>query len=134
MTETFNYFADDNFAKHVGIELVETSKGYAKGKLKIKEHHLNGVQVVQGGAIYCLAVWTFAVAANSHGNMAVGLNATISYTKSISRGTLYAEAKEISLGNTVGSYTVNVTDEFGNVIAVFQGMSYRKRDKRKKKK
>ncbi|MBI9015985.1 MAG: PaaI family thioesterase [Phycisphaerae bacterium] len=131
MTES-NYFSKDNFAKHVGIELIESSKGYAKAKMEIQDCHINGVQVVQGGAIYSLAIWTFAIAANTHG-MAVGLSASIQYTNSVSRGTLYAEAKENVLGQTVGSYSVTVTDDRDNIVAVVQAMSYRKRNKSKKK-
>ena len=56
----------DQFAKHVGIELVEAAKGKAKVRLKIKEHHLNGINLVHGGAIFSLADFAFAVASNSH--------------------------------------------------------------------
>ena len=81
----------DQFAKYVGIELMEASAGKAKVRLKIKEHHLNGVNLVHGGAIFSLADFAFAVASNSHGTMALGINANISYVKATNNGILTAE-------------------------------------------
>jgi len=62
MEKTTNPFTDDNFARHVGIELIDAAKGSARAKLDICEHHLNGPGCVHGGAIFTLAVWTMAVA------------------------------------------------------------------------
>ncbi len=48
---------------------------------------------------------------------------------SASTGTLWAEAGEISKSHRLGSYTVEVKDEQGKLVAIFQGMVYRKADK-----
>jgi acyl-CoA thioesterase len=37
-----------------------------------------------------------------------------------------AEAREVDLNPKLASYTVNVTDEAGSLIAIFQGLVYRK--------
>lgn len=58
---------------------------------------------------------------------AVGINVSINYIKATTTGILTAEAKEISLNPKLGSYTVNVTDESGAVVALFQGLAYRKK-------
>lgn len=118
----------DNFAKHSGIELMEVASGYAKVKMEIKDYHLNGVKTVHGGAIFTLADYAFAVASNSHGRVAMGINVAISYVKAAKAGTLFAEAKEVSLSAKLGNYMVNVTDGDDDLIAVFQGTVYRKKD------
>ncbi|CQR70942.1 Acyl-coenzyme A thioesterase PaaI [Sporomusa ovata DSM 2662] len=117
----------DQFAKHVGLELVEAEKGYARVKMAIQPYHLNGVQTVHGGAIFTLADFTLAIASNSHGRVAMGVNATISYMKAVSTGTLFAEAQEVSLNHKLGHYLVNIYNEQHELIAAFQGMVYRKK-------
>ena len=123
------FFKKDRFAESLGIELLEVSEGGAKTKMDIKDEHLNGIGTVHGGALFTLADFTFAVAANSHGNVTVAINANISYMKAISGGTLTSEAREISLNPKLATYTIDITDEDGELIAIFQGLAYRKREK-----
>jgi acyl-CoA thioesterase len=118
----------DQFARHSGIEVVEVSPGYAKVKMTIAQYHLNGVGVVHGGALFTLADFASAVASNSHGRIAVGINANIAYLKAVRAGVLFAEAWEVSLTAKLGNYTVNIADENNDLIAMFQGTVYRKKD------
>ena len=87
---------NDRFAKHVGLELLEVSEGKAKVRLKIRQEHLNGTGLVHGGAIFTLADFAFAVASNSHGTIALGINANISYLQAARDGILIADALEVS--------------------------------------
>lgn len=130
MVEKIKKFLIDNdyFARHSGIELLEMKKGYAKAKMPIADYHLNGVRVVHGGAIFTLADFAFAAASNSHGKIAVGINVSVSYMKAATEGVLYAEAREVSLNSKIGNYIVEVTDAEEDLVAVFQGTTYRKRD------
>jgi acyl-CoA thioesterase len=120
------FLKNDTFAKQCGIELVEVGKGYAKTKMEITSNHLNAVGTVQGGAIFTLADVAFALACNSHGTVAVAINVNLSFVKAVNKGTLFAEAKETSLNPKIGTYEAKVTDDKGNLIALFQGMAYRK--------
>ena len=123
------FFKRDKFAQYNGIELLEASDGHARSSMKVTPEHLNGLGIVHGGAIFTLADFTFAAASNSRGNVAVAINANISYMKSASSGILFADAKEISINHKLGTYTIDVTNEAGELIAVFQGMVYRKKEK-----
>jgi len=118
----------DKFATFIGIELLEVSEGRAKAKLEIKDEHLNGVQMAQGGAIFSLVDFALAAAANSHGNIAVSVNMTISFLKAVGKEVLYAEAVEISRSSKLATYTVNVTNQQGELIAALQGTVYRKKE------
>jgi acyl-CoA thioesterase len=116
----------DEFVKHCGIELVSFAPGHAVTRMSVQPWHLNAIGIVQGGAIFTLADYAFAVASNAHGTVAVGINVNITYMKSAKTGALTAEAREVALNPKLASYTVNVTDEAGGLLAVFQGLVYRK--------
>ena len=128
MEDIKKYFAQrDQYAKLSGIELLEVSPGRATAAMEIREHHLNGVRTVHGGAIFTLADTAFAAAANSDGNVALGVSMSICYTKAGGEsGTLYARAEEVASSRRLGTYRVTITNRDGDEIAVFQGMVYRK--------
>ena len=118
----------DLFARHAGIELVDVRPGWAKASMKIEPFHFNAAGTVHGGAIFTLADFAFAVASNSHGTMAMGINTSVSFVKAALKGNLHAEATEQSKGPKLASYSVIVTDDDSDVVAIFQGMVYRKKD------
>ena len=129
MDKIKEFFKRDKFAELAGIELLEVSPGKAKAKMTVAKHHLNGVDIVHGGAIFTLADLVFAVASNSHGTIAVAINATISYFKASPVGTtLIAEGREIACNPKLGTYIIEVKNEQGEMIASFQGTVYRKKD------
>jgi acyl-CoA thioesterase len=123
------YFKNDRFAERADIELLEVSPGRARARMTLSEHHLNGYGTVQGGAIFTLADLAFAAASNAHGNVAVAVNVSITYMKAARTGTLWAEARELSKNFKLGSYTVEVKDHQGDLVALFQGLVYRKSEK-----
>jgi acyl-CoA thioesterase len=127
MEDLKKFFKKDKFAAHTGIELLEVSPGYAKARMEIEEKHLNALKAVQGGALFTLADLTFAAASNAYGIAAVGINSNISFVKAATKGTLTAEAKENSINPKIATYTVNITDDAGDLVAIFQGMVYRKK-------
>ena len=119
-------FAYDRFAAAAGIELVEVREGYAMARMRAEGRHLNGVDVVQGGCLFTLADFAFAAACNSHGTLAVAINASISFVEAGRPGLLTAEAQELAVSPRLSACTVHVRDSSGTLIAIFQGMAYRK--------
>lgn len=126
MDKPEEFLKRDVFATHCGVELTEIGEGTAAGKLTLQAHHFNGVKIAHGAAIFTLADTVFAAAANSHGYVAVAVNVNISYLKAVQSGTLYAVAKENNPRGRVGSYTVTITDQNGDLVALFEGLAYRK--------
>jgi acyl-CoA thioesterase len=120
------FFVNDAWAQEAGIELLEVSAGRAKVRLRIAGWHKNSHGTVHGGAIFTLADTAFALASNSHGIPAAAINANIFFVKAATSGTLYAVAEEFSQNPKIATYTVTVTDDHGDKIALFQGMVYRK--------
>jgi acyl-CoA thioesterase len=95
--------------------------------MTVGNEHFNGVGIVHGAAIFSLADFAFAAASNSHGVVAVAINANISFVKAATSGTLTAEAREQSINPKLATYLVDVTDDEGDRVATFQGMVYRKK-------
>ena len=121
------WFLDrDAFAKSLGIRLIEARPGYAKAAMDITQNHRNGAGIAHGGAIFSLADLAFAVAANSHGKLSLGVAASIAYVKAGLGSTLFAEAREISLGSKLATYVVTISNDNDEVIASMQGTVYRK--------
>jgi len=119
----------DRLCRCLGIEVTDIGHGTASTRMTIEEKHLNGADVVQGGAIFTLADLAFGAACNSGGTLALGVNMTIAFTKPGLAGTLTAHARETAAAGPLSTYVVEVKDEGGETIATFQGTAYRKRDK-----
>jgi acyl-CoA thioesterase len=119
-----HHFENDRFAASSGMRLVELRPGLAKTALKIEDRHLNSVGIVQGGAIFTLADLAFAMACNSAGRVAVAVNTNLSFLKATRSGNLYAEAKEVSRSRKISTCTVQVTNDAGELVALFQGTAY----------
>lgn len=116
----------DTYAKSIGIEITEFGKGRATAKLIINKNHLNSAGTVHGGVIFSVADAAFSVASNSHGTLAMGICATISYFKAKEKGTLIAEASEVTRNRKLATYDIRVKDEEQSLIALFNGTVYRK--------
>lgn len=129
MEDLKKFIDNDRFARHLGIELLEYSEGKARARMEIRPHHLNSAGTLHGGAIFSLADAVFSAASNSHGTLAVAINVGISYFKAVKSGTLTAEAEEASFNPRLATYLIRVTDEKGEIIALFQGTVYRKKDR-----
>ena len=118
---------NDRFAQLLGIEIVDASPGYALVEMKIEDKHKNGINIVQGGAIFTLADYAFAIASNADGSTTVGINASISYFKAPAGTYIRAEAREESKSKKISGYKVAIKDEDGTLIASFSGLGYRKK-------
>ena len=129
MEQVRNRLKGDKFAAHCEIELVSVSAGKATARMKLQPHHLNGIGTVQGGAIFTLGDFAFAAACNSHGTVTVAINASITFMKAAQTGTLTAEAREVSTNFKIGTYSVEIKDEQGDLVAHFQGLAYKKKDR-----
>jgi acyl-CoA thioesterase len=108
---------NDRFAKFNGIKLIEIKSGYAVAQMEVTDNHLNGVNMVQGGAIFTLADFAFAAAANATGNITLSLNASISFFKPPQGKIITAKATIISSSAKLCNYNVDIFDEDKELIA-----------------
>lgn len=120
------FFRGDVFATEMGAVIDEIDDHYAKCSLVLSEHHKNAAGGVMGGVYFTLADFAFAVASNWQQVGVVGLNIDASFIGVPKSQRIIAEAKLVKDGRTICSYTVEIKDEPGNPIAVFQCVGFRK--------
>lgn len=122
------FIDQDHFARHLEVKMREFGRGSAAASMTVRKHHLNSAGTVHGGAIFALADAVFSAASNSHGTLALAINVSISFFKAMRSGTLHAEGKEVSLNPKLATYVIEVKDDEGSLVALFQGTVYRKKD------
>ncbi|MDR1964311.1 MAG: PaaI family thioesterase [Planctomycetaceae bacterium] len=128
-------FKADRYATEVtGIEIVDARPGYAKTKLLIQPKHFNAVGIVQGGVLFTLADFAFAVASNNGvEEITVAIECNISFLKPTTAGILYAEAILLSKTKSLASYDIPVTNENGELVAKFYGRGFVRQPKKENK-
>ena len=121
------FFKRDRYAVMTGCELLDIREGYARARMTVEEHHLNGADFCQGGALFTLADLAFAAAVNSHLVLTVSTSSNMTFLRSVPLGaTVYAEATELVDHHRMPYAEVRITDEQGRLVAIFTSSGYRK--------
>lgn len=129
MEKITKFFSRDRFASLCGIKIVKAEPGYAVVEMDIEEKHLNATDIIQGGAIFTMADFAFAVASNAEGQVTLSVNANITYYKTATGQKITAEAREVSEGSRITGYNVDVLDENQELIARINMVGYRKKER-----
>ena len=108
----------------MGMELLSVEPGRAQMRMVVRPRHLNGHQICHGGFIFTLADSTFAFACNSHNRNTVAAGCSIEFLKPAHAGDLLTcEGVEQMLQGRHGIYDMTVTNQKGEVVAMFRGKS-----------
>ncbi len=119
----------DRFGRLLGMKLEAVEPGYSRVSMTVTGDMLNSVGITHGGATFSLADFAFAVASNSHGQVAVALNAQINYPAASREGdTLVAEAREQSCSRSTAIYQIEVRRGDNTLVALFTGTVFRRKD------
>lgn len=118
-------FAADVAAREtMGIEVLSVAPGRAVLRMAVRLLHLNGHQICHGGFIFTLADTTFAYACNSYNRNAVAAGASIEFLRPGQLGdVLTCEGVEQTLSGRHGIYDMKVSNQKGEVVALFRGKS-----------
>lgn len=118
------YAADRASREFLGMELVSCEPGRAVMRMAVRREMLNGHEICHGGLIFTLADSTFAYACNSHNKVTVASGCSIEFLKPGKLGdVLTCEGVERVLQGRHGIYDMKVTNQRGEVIAMFRGKS-----------
>ena len=118
----------DQFAKFLGIRLVELGQGTATAEVIVQEHMLNAHGTAHGAIIFSLADFTFAAACNSYGKTSVALSMNIGFLAAAMKGNrLVATATEEKKNNRTAWYRIRVESEHG-LVATLDALAYRKNE------
>jgi LAO/AO transport system kinase len=117
--------AADPFARLLGIACTHAAAGMATVEMTLSEQHLNFNGTCHGGAVFALADSAFGLASNSHGRIAAGIDAHITYQVAARAGErLAATAVEVSRSKKLAVYRVDVTRGDGTLVSTFTGTVY----------
>ncbi|MEO5846099.1 MAG: methylmalonyl Co-A mutase-associated GTPase MeaB [Caldimonas sp.] len=105
----------DGLCRALGIGVLAGSAGAAETTMTVEAHHLNFNGGCHGGAIFALADSAFGLASNSHGPLASGIAAHITFQSGVRQGdVLVARATEVQRNKRIGVYRVDVVRREGN--------------------
>lgn len=110
-------FQKDRFATENGAVIDEIADGYAKCSMEICPVHRNAAGGVMGGAIFTLADFAFAVAANWNRTLHVSQTSQITYLGAAKGSRLTATARMVREGRSTCYYLIEVNDDLGNPVA-----------------
>ena len=112
----------DPLACSLGITCTEAGDGSATVAMTLGQQHLNFNGTCHGGVIFALADTAFGLASNSHGKVAAGIDAHITYQRAARAGDhLTARAIEVTRSRKLAVYRVDVSRADGAVISSFTG-------------
>lgn len=118
------YEVDTATRDFLQMELLACEPGRARLRMTVREPMLNGHRICHGGLIFTLADSTFAYACNSHNKVTVAAGCSIEFLKPAHLGdVLTCEGVEQVLQGRHGIYDMRVTNQRGEVVAVFRGKS-----------
>ena len=117
--------ANDDASKLLGLEIMDSQPGCASIAMTVREEFTNGHDNCHGGLIFTLADTAFAHACNNSNQLTVASAASIEFLLPGRAGDrLTATASERSRGARIGVYDVEVSNQQGQIIALFRGNSY----------
>ena len=117
---------NDRATRAMGMEVTAIAPGTATLTMRVREDMLNGHDTCHGGLITTLADSAFAFACNSHGELTVAASIAVDFLAPGRKDDmLTARAFEVSKAGRTGLYDITVTNQRGELVAVFRGRSHR---------
>ena len=119
LEEIRNRFKNDHFAMETtGIVIDLAEPGKAVCSMVLEERHMNENNVPMGGAVFTLADFACAIAANGYSERkTVSQNVSITFLSPAKGKRLIAEASCLREGRTTALYAADVRDELGTYVA-----------------
>jgi acyl-CoA thioesterase len=122
IAERIHLFNSSEFARLLGMEILEASDGYSLVTMDCAGK-LNPGGVAHGGAIFALADQAFGIAANCCGVDRVAVSVSIHYIAP-AKGKLVAVARRVEDNGTTDTYRIMV-HEGERPVAEFTGVAFR---------
>lgn len=119
-------FARDRASQMMGMTIDAVGPGYARLSMRVREDMTNGHDICHGGFIFTLSDSTFAFACNSDNQNTVASACSIDYLRPAFTGdVLVAVAEKQYAAGRTGVYDITVTNQDGDMVALFRGKSHR---------
>ena len=114
----------DHATQALGMAIAAIAPGSATLTMPVRQDMLNGHGICHGGFMFTLADSAFAYACNSHNRNTVAAGCSIEFLKPAQVGDLLTcEGVEQMRQGRHGIYDMTVTNQKGEVVAMFRGKS-----------
>ncbi len=118
--------ARDAMSAWLGIEVLEVAPRRCVCRMPVRAEMVNGFGVAHGGVAFSLADSAFAFACNTHGQITVSIENSMTYPAPVHPGdVLTAVAVEEAASQRLSYYRVDVHNQHQDVVALFRGTAYR---------
>lgn len=119
-------YSRDAFSQWLGVEVLEVGPGTCRCRMRVRPEMVNGFGVAHGGIAFAFADSAFAFACNTQGRIAMSIENAISYPAPIRPGDVLVSAASEETGTgRLGFYSVRVTNQKDEIVALFRGVAYR---------
>ena len=113
---------EDRASRFLGMRVDEVKPGVARLSMRVTDDMVNGQRVCHGGLIFALADSSFGYACNTHNQRALAASCSIDFLAPAQLGDeLTAQAAEVARLGRGAIYDVSVTNQRGELIAIFRG-------------
>lgn len=117
-------FAADGCSQALGMQIEAVTPGYARLSMTVRDDMLNAHKTCHGGMLFTLADSTFGYCCNAANKAAVAQTCEIVFLRPGKLGDrLTAECTERAVEGRSGVYDVTITNQSGDIIAMFRGKS-----------
>lgn len=118
-------YSRDTAVLALGMTVLEVRPGFSRVHMRVRADMLNGHAICHGGMVFTLADTAFAYACNTQGKVTIAASAGIDFLLPSREGDeLTAEAVERTRSRRNGIYDVGVTNQRGELVALFRGRSH----------
>ena len=115
---------DDSASRALGIASEITSVGQACSRMTTREDMVNGLDICHGGLVFTLGDTAFAFACNAYNVQSFAASCQIEFLRPAKLGDeLLATASEDYRGRRAGYYTVKISNQRDELVALFRGRS-----------
>ena len=123
--EAREYFKGDRFATLAGMQLDELDEEHSVCSVTLGENHRNANGGVMGGAIFTLGDLAFAALSNNIHKPTVAQQVSTNFLGAPKGERLIARAKLLKSGRSSTVIQVDIADETGRAVAIFNGTGFK---------
>ena len=118
------------FSKDIGLEVMEVSEGYCKGRIALHKRHMNPLNTVHGGVFFTLADTICGIAAAASGYGGPTVQGDMDYMRAVRGKEIVCTAKVTKTGKTLTWVDGIITDKPDAGLFVRNSFYSKKRKRR----
>ncbi len=107
----------NEYMQFLGIEIMDISLGYCKGRMKVSDKIKNPYGTLHGGSFYSMADIIGGTAACTYGKYVTTVSGSMNFMQPAA-GTeyVYCDAKVVRQGNHLAVYDIAMSDDEGQIL------------------